>query len=455
MTPVMKTITKLLLVLVLLALINTGCKPKDHHATMVADEYVLAAPSDVVMYQINPRVFAPSNSLQAITARLDTIQDLGVNVLWIMPIYPIGEVKSKNSPYSVKDYTAVAPEYGTVEDLKHLVEECHNRDMGVILDWVANHTAWDNKWVTEHPEWYTHDKAGDIIYPPGTDWTDVADLNYDNQQMRKAMIDAMRFWVDSVGVDGFRCDVADQVPVDFWSDCIGKLRKAASPRKLIMLAEGANPDNFTAGFDLNYAWEFMRAIAEVMDGGKVGKLVLVDKHEYEKLGAGKYKLRFTTNHDEATKASPIKQYGGVRASMAAFVATTMLHGGMLVYGSQEVGYPEAINFFKYVPVNWSANPELRNEYKKLISIYNEHPALRSSGKVSPCDDDENNVLCVDRVLNNDNVLVIVNVHNVASSFELPAMWANRTVTDLMTGEAKTLPARLTVEPYQYLLLSNK
>lgn len=448
----MKTISTLSLTLVMLLLLYTGCKPKDHHATMVVNEYTLADPSDVVMYQVNPRVFAPSNSLQAITARLDTIQDLGVNVLWIMPIYPIGEVKSKNSPYSVKDYKAVAPEYGSVDDLRHLVEECHNRDMGVILDWVANHTAWDNKWLAEHPDWYTHDSTGAIIFPPGTDWTDVADLNYDNTEMRKAMIDAMRYWVDSVGVDGFRCDVADQVPVEFWSECIRTLRSAAAPRKLIMLAEGANPDNFTAGFDMNYAWEFMGAIDQVMDGAKVGKLVTVDKNEYENLGRGKFKLRFTTNHDEATKASPITQYGGVRASMAAFVATTMLHGGMLVYGSQEVGYPETINFFKYVPVNWSANPELRNEYKKLIAIYNEHPALRSSGKVSPFDDDENSILCVDRVLNNDHVLVVVNVRDATRSIDVPGIWANRAVTDLMTGEEKTMPARLTLNPYQYMLL---
>jgi len=448
---IVSTLTVLLTLLVVILAI--GCKPKDHHASLIEDNYVLPEVADVVMYQVNPRVFAPSNSLQAITARLDTIKDLGVNVLWIMPIYPIGEVKSKNSPYSVKDYKAVAPEYGTVDDLRHLVEECHTRGMGVILDWVANHTAWDNKWLIEHPDWYTHDSAGNIIFPPGTDWTDVADLNYDNRQMRDAMIDAMRYWVDSVGVDGFRCDVADQVPVDFWTECIRTLRSAAAPRGLIMLAEGANPENFTAGFDMNYAWEFMGAIASVMrDGERVGKLVSVDKHEYEKLGRDKFKLRFTTNHDEATKASPITQYGGVRASMAAFVATTMLHGGMLVYGSQEVGYPETINFFKYVPVNWQANPELRNEYKKLIAIYNEHPALRSSGKVSPFDDEENNVLCVDRVLNNDHVLVIVNVRNANSTIDVPAMWANRPVTNLMTGEEKTLPTKLTVTPYQYLLL---
>ena len=432
-----------------------GCKPRDHHATPVGDGFVVPEVADVVMYQVNPRVFAPENSFQAIINRLDSIQDLGVNMLWIMPIYPIGEEKSKNSPYSVKDYKAVAPEYGTVDDLKELVEACHERGMGLILDWVANHTAWDNVWLQQHPDWYTHDSTGNIIFPPGTDWTDVADLNYDNKDMRAAMIDAMRFWVDSVGVDGFRCDVADQVPVEFWTECIDNLRAAAKPRNLIMLAEGANPDNFKAGFDLNYAWEYMKAIAEVMKGdAKVGKLIAVDKHEYENLDRGKFKLRFTTNHDEATKASPVKLYGGAKASMAAFVATTMLHGGMLIYGSQEVGYPETINFFHYVPVDWNANPGMRDEYKKLVSIYNEHPALRSSGKVIPFDDDENNVLIVDRVLNNDNVLVIVNVRDAAHQVELPAMWANKSVKNLFTGEQMQLSKHINMQPYQYLILGN-
>ena len=445
-----------LFLLLTLTVMTIGCKPKDHHATPVGDGFVVPEVADVVMYQVNPRVFAASNSFQAIIGRLDSIEDLGVNMLWIMPIYPIGEEKSKNSPYSVRDYKAVAPEYGTVDDLRMLVEACHERGMGVILDWVANHTAWDNAWLKEHPDWYTHDSVGNIIFPPGTDWTDVADLNYDNKDMRAAMIDAMRFWVDSVGVDGFRCDVADQVPYDFWKDCIRTLRETAKPRNLIMLAEGSNPANFSAGFDLNYAWDFMRAISEVMkDNAKVNMLIKVDQSEYQDLEQGKYKLRFTTNHDEATKASPITQYGGVRASMAAFVATTMLHGGMLIYGSQEVGYPETINFFHYVPVNWNANSQLREEYKKLVSIYNEHPALRSSGKVTQYDDDQNNVLCVDRVLNNDNVLVMVNVRKDPHNVEVPSMWASRPVINLMTGEEVILSTNITLNPYQYMLIGNK
>ena len=446
-----------LLLTLVVAVSFTGCKPSSsNNAVPVSDNFMVPEVADVVLYQVNPRVFAPSNSLQAVLARLDSIEDLGVNMLWIMPIYPIGLEKTKNSPYSVRDYKAVAPEFGTVDDLRALVESCHERGMGLILDWVANHTAWDNVWVTQHPDWYTKDSTGSIIYPPGTDWTDVADLNYDNKDMRAAMIDAMRFWVDSVGVDGFRCDVADEVPVDFWSEAISTLRESAKPRRLIMLAEGAKPETLGAGFDLNYAWEFMRAIADVMKGdARVNKLIQADENEYKDLDRGKFKLRFTTNHDEANKESPVKLYGGERASMAAFVATTMLHGGMLIYGSQEVGYPEPINFFHYVPVNWNANPKLREEYKKLISIYNEHPALRSSGTIRAFDDDGNNILCIERVLNNDNVLVLVNVRDQAENIDVPRMWADKTVTDLVTGNEVNLGAKITLQPYQYLLLYNK
>ena len=446
-----------LLLTLVVAVSFTGCKPSSsNNAVPVSDNFMVPEVADVVLYQVNPRVFAPSNSLQAVLARLDSIEDLGVNMLWIMPIYPIGLEKTKNSPYSVRDYKAVAPEFGTVDDLRALVESCHERGMGLILDWVANHTAWDNVWVTQHPDWYTKDSTGSIIYPPGTDWTDVADLNYDNKDMRAAMIDAMRFWVDSVGVDGFRCDVADEVPVDFWSEAISTLRESAKPRRLIMLAEGAKPETLGAGFDLNYAWEFMRAIADVMKGdARVNKLIQADENEYKDLDRGKFKLRFTTNHDEANKESPVKLYGGERASMAAFVATTMLHGGMLIYGSQEVGYPEPINFFHYVPVNWNANPKLREEYKKLISIYNEHPALRSSGTIRAFDDDGNNILCIERVLNNDNVLVLVNVRDQADNIDVPRMWADKTVTDLVTGNEVNLGAKITLQPYQYLLLYNK
>ncbi len=428
----------ILLLLLALTIIPTGCKlSKKTNAVSVSESFVTPDPADVVMYQVNPRVFAPSNSLQAVLARIDSIEDLGVNMIWIMPIYPIGEEKSKNSPYSVRDYKAVAPEYGTIDDLKMLVESCHERGIGVILDWVANHTAWDNVWVKEHPDWYTHDSVGNIIFPPGTDWTDVADLNYDNKDMREAMIDAMKFWIVEVGIDGFRCDVADGVPADFWKDAIDQLRAAAGERKILMLAEGKNVDNFTVGgFDMNYGWDYKDVLVKVFKGAPASDLIQADKAEYDSLPAGKVKLRFTTNHDHSTEATPCVEFTNDRGAMAAYVASIFPHGGALIYGSQEVGYPEPINFFKYVPVDWTAKPRIYKEYRRLIAMYNDHPALRK-GKMTAWPDDD--VLIFEKADDTERYLILVNVRNEPKTINLPEEW-------------KKLGESIALEPFEYCIV---
>ena len=216
-------------------LLLSACNPDKKDSKT---DFQLPDITDIAMYQVNPRVFAADHSLNAVAARIDSIQALGVNVMWVMPIYPIGVEKGKNSPYCISDYKAIAPEFGTIDDFKNLVKVCHEHQMGIILDWVANHTAWDHPWVKEHPDWYTHDeKADTIIHPRPWEWYDVADLNYDNNDMREAMIDAMLFWIVECGIDGFRCDVADGVPADFWKDAIDRLRQAAGDRHIVMLAE--------------------------------------------------------------------------------------------------------------------------------------------------------------------------------------------------------------------------
>ena len=426
-----------------------GCKPEKQ-----SDEAVFTLPdiADIAMYQVNPRVFAPSNSLQAVAERVDSIRDLGVNVLWIMPIYPIGIEKGKNSPYCISDYKAIAPEFGTIEDLKHLVEVCHAHGMGLILDWVANHTAWDHPWVKEHPEWYTHDeKADTIIHPRPFDWFDVADLNYDNADMREAMIDAMKFWVTECGVDGFRCDVADGVPADFWKDAIETLRNAAGNRKIVMLAEGKRVDNFTeGGFDMNYGWDYKDSLVHVFrDGLSAENLIAANKAEYDSLPEGKVKLRFTTNHDHSTEITPVKEFTNVRGSMAAYVASIFPRGGALIYGSQEVGHPTPINFFKYVPVDWSANSELRDEYKKLIGLYNDHAALRKGEFIAFPDKD---IFLFEKSDKGERFLVAVNVRNEEKSIITPKQWAGVSVADLITAEELALPQELVLQPYEYKLV---
>ena len=230
---------KKILIIAVSILLLWSCGPSKKEAG-----YIVPSPDRVVMYQVNPRVFADTLSLMAVIPQLDSIKSLGTNVVWIMPIYPIGLEKSKNSPYSVADYCAVNPEFGNLDDFKTLVDECHKRGMAFIMDWVANHTAWDSKWIEEgHSDWYVQDSDGNIVYPAGTDWTDVADLDYDNKDMRRRMIESMIYWVRECGVDGFRCDVADMVPADFWKECIDAIREAAG-RPILMLAEGNSPDNF-------------------------------------------------------------------------------------------------------------------------------------------------------------------------------------------------------------------
>ncbi|MBQ8061092.1 MAG: alpha-glucosidase C-terminal domain-containing protein [Bacteroidales bacterium] len=414
------------------------------------------------MYQVNPRNFAPENSFQAVDARLDEIRALGTNTIWFMPICEIGVDKSVNSPYCVRNYTAVNPEFGTLDDFKTLVAHAHDKGMAVIIDWVANHTSWDNQWIKDHPDWYTHDEEGVIIHPDGTGWNDVADLNFDNPGLCQAMIDAMKFWVEQVGVDGFRCDAADYVPFEFWKDCVAQLR--ATGHDLLMLAEGGRKDHFDAGFDMNYAWGWLAALRRVFNGETVtvpnrirpvnrpvpvSTLFAADSSEYAGLPAGKVKLRFTTNHDEYAKQSPVREFFGNDGSMAAFVATAFIHGGILVYGCQEVGYPGRINFFNYAEIDWDANPDMVKAYKELISLYNDHTALRS-GTLVPYP--HNDVLTFERTDKDETILVMVNLRDRQVSAPVPASWQGRNAKDLISGKNVSFSETELLSPFEYIIV---
>ena len=443
---------KKLFLLFAAGLLLSACQPKQQEPEgPVAPLKEMPAVKDVAMYQVNPRVFAPEKSLRAVADRIDSIKALGVNVMWVMPIYPIGIEKGKNSPYCIQDYKAIAPEFGTLNDFKYLARTCHEHGMAIILDWVANHTAWDHPWVKEHPDWYTHDAEADtIIHPRPWEWYDVADLNYDNREMRLAMIDAMKYWICDVGIDGFRCDVADGVPADFWKEAIDTLRQAAGKRQILMLAEGKRADNFTAGFDMNYGWDFKDQIVRVFNENQpASSLFDADKAEYDSLPAGKVKLRFTTNHDHSTEKPPPVEFLSLRGSMAAYVASVFLHGGALIYGSQEVGYPEPINFFKYVPVDWKANPQTYAEYKQLIKIYNENPEVRE-GNIVPFP--HKDVLAFERNLNADRMLVLVNLRDSAITIPTPQPWLNKEAADLRTNSVVALRDSVPLEPFAYFIL---
>lgn len=406
---------------------------------------------NIIMYEVNLRAFSSGGDLQGVINRLDQLKALNVNVIWLMPIYPIGQINSVNSPYCVKNYYEVGSEYGTLADLRTLTTEAHNRNMAVVVDWVANHTAWDNPWVTQHPEWYSQDGAGNIIIPPGTNWNDVADLNFSNATMRVNMIDAMKYWALEANIDGFRCDYADGVPYDFWKQAIDSLNTIPN-RNLIFLAEGTRADHYDAGFEMTYAWDFYTAMKNVFAGSAPSTIYTTNTSEYANIPAGKRKLRFTTNHDQsAWEATPMTLFNGKAGATCASVITTYYNGVPLIYTGQEVGRVSTVPFFSNSPINWTVNLDMQQNYRDMLSFYSQSAVSRYGTAVPYTATD---VVCFKKVLNADQVLVIANVRNATTNYTLPTALLNSTWTNALTGAPVALGSSLSLTAYQYLILKN-
>lgn len=303
---------------------------------------------------------------------LDRLADLGVEILWFMPIYPIGEENRKGtlgSYYAVKDYQAVNPEHGSMEDFKALVDAAHAKGMKVILDWVANHTAWDNAWVTDHPDWYTKDSLGNMV-PPVADWADVVDLNYDNAEMREAMIQSLEFWLREADVDGYRCDVAEMVPLDFWVDARARID---SVKPNFFLAEGEAAELHEA-FDMTYAWSFHHLMNEVARGEKGASDVRDYWYAQDTLYKKEdYRMQFITNHDENSwNGTAIERMGDYRKAFAVMSFT--VPGMPLIYSGQEADINKRLEFFEKDVIDWS-NDSLVGFYKKLVEIKSKQAVL--------------------------------------------------------------------------------
>lgn len=408
----------------------------------------IPANEDIVMYEVNLRAFSPEGNLQGVIAGLDHISSLGVNVIWLMPIHPIGEINSVNSPYSVKDFKTVSPEYGTLDDLRMLTVEAHARGMAVILDWVANHTAWDHEWIN-NPGWYTTNSNGDIVHPPGTNWLDVADLNFSSFPMRAAMLDAMKYWVLEANIDGFRCDYADGVPFDFWRTAIEALREIPG-RELIFLAEGSRLNHLNAGFDLIYAWDFYHRMRDVYNGQTATILYSTHLAEYNQVPAGKHRLRYTTNHDEsAWEATPMVFFNGKQGALAASVATIFMGGATLFYTGQEVGRTNNLPFFSNSPINWTQNQDMLSAYREMMEVYKSEDAARKGNLTNYS---SSNVVGFTKTHSNEELLVIVNLRNNNQSFSIPAELINSTWTNTISGAQLTLEPTLALSNYQYHIL---
>lgn len=400
-----------------------------------------------VVYEVNPKLFGTSGAFNAIAGRLDEIKSLGVNVLWIMPVYEEGVLKSVGSPYCVKNYKQLNAQYGTLVELRSLVDKAHGKGMSVLFDWIANHTSWDNAWI-ENKAWYTQDAGGNIISPAGMGWADVADLNFDNTDMRKAMLDAMKYWVTEANIDGYRCDYADGVPDDFWKQAIAEL-KTLKGDDLVMLGEGSRSTLFADGFDMVFSFSFASKLQEVYAGKEtLSTLYTTHKQEYANVPEGKQRLRYITNHDLASENSPLKVYKTDRGAMSAFVLTTMLAGSPLIYSSQEVGYASALSFFNTRTLDWSANAAYLAEYKKVMGIYTASDALRK-GTLKTYE--TGSVATFYRESQKQKVLVLVNTTNQSQTVRIPIERAGDNVKSLLDGATSVLPASLELEPYQYCI----
>ena len=403
--------------------------------------------NQTVIYECNERLFAESNAFQAIEAYIPTLADMGVNVLWLMPIHPIGaDSKAVGSPYCIRDFKAINPAFGTMSDLKSLVQTAHQNGMRVMLDWIANHTSWDNRWVTAHPDWYQPAQTADEKF-----WEDVTFLNYQIPAVCDTMKAAMLYWVQEADIDGFRCDYADGAPIEFWKSVITDLRARKS--NAIMLAETSDARLYTAGFDLLYSWSFMYAVEGLYNGSSTfAALLSANTSEYNSTPEGKDRMRYVTTHDESAQTAPGNVFRTAQGELSAFCLTAFLAGVPMVYSSQELGNLSAINFFDYNIMDFQSPNATRTAMTKLLKAYRETAHLRGGKQLTGSLNTK--VHYIQYTDEKETMIVICNTANSEQEVKLPMAHQGHTVTDLLSGETLTLGTTTTFAPHEYRIFKH-
>ncbi|NNK79853.1 MAG: alpha-amylase [Flavobacteriales bacterium] len=428
-----------LFVLFLVSCQDKKAKEKTKDLAEVQEEYTKKAPDwskNAVIYEVNVRQYTEEGTFNAFREHLTRLEEMGVDILWFMPVHPIGEKNRKGtlgSYYSVKDYEAINPEFGTMEDFKALVDDAHSRGMKVLIDWVANHTAWDNVWVDEgHLDWYTLDSIGGLQPPLGTDWWDVADLNYENQEMRDRMISSMQFWLRDVDIDGFRCDVAEWVPDDFWDEARPQLDEV---KPVFMLAEAEHPEHHEKAFDMSYAWEYHFIMNDLAQGKKdathVGEYLTKDK----RFPSEAYRLQMTSNHDENTWKGTVKERLGDGVQAMAVMAAT-IQGMPLIYSGQEAALDHRLEFFEKDEIDWTETP-LQGFYTRLIDANHNNEALWNGAyggetRIVTVGND-NRVIAYHREKNGDSILILLNMSGEERDVSLNGEGIEGFYEELFTG----------------------
>jgi glycosidase len=415
------------------------------------------------IYEVNVRQYSAEGDFKGFEQHLTRLKEMGVDILWFMPIYPISEARRKGtlgSYYAIADYTAVNPNFGTMEEFKALVDKIHSMGMKVILDWVPNHTGWDHAWITEHPEYYTKNKDGEITDPIKEDgeswgWTDVADLDYSNQEMRKSMIEEMKFWLSDVDVDGFRCDVAGEVPDDFWAEARPAL-DAVKP--VFMLAEAEHAPHRNEGhFHMSYGWSFHHLMNDIAQGKKNASDIDAWNKEYREEYKKGWAMHFLTNHDENSWNGTIEERMG-DAHKALGVLAFTFEGMPLIYSGQEAGLNKRLEFFEKDEIDWS-DLSLQPFYQKLLTLKHENPALwnGSHGGVSSRIETTNDeaVYAYSREKDGRKIVVVINLTNKQQEVELKGDAFVGDYDDIFANSTLSLTQdmTLTLEAYNYLVLS--
>ena len=413
---------------------------------------------DAVIYEVNVRQFSKEGTFKAVEAQIPRLKELGIKILWLMPIQPIGEVNRKGtlgSYYSIKDYNAVNPEFGNESDFKSLVNTIHKNGMYVIIDWVANHTSWDHKWTQTNPEIYTKDTSGNFI-PPVKDWHDVIDLNYDNKDLRNEMIKSLKYWVAKYNIDGYRCDVAEMVPTDFWEEARLKLEEI---RPVFMLAEGEKLELQKKAFDMGYSWTSHHIFNDLAKRKKtvndLRKYILKDLEEYTN---GEYRMLFTTNHDENSwNGTEFERLG--KNKVNTFTALTFILKGMpLIYNGQEAENNRRLSFFEKDSIDWKAT-KTGELIQKLCSLKTNNRALWNgnyggSMLVLPVND-KRNILAVARVRERNKVFAVFNLSNKTINAWISSDVLDGEFTNFITGKQATFNnvAALKLKPWQYYIFT--
>lgn len=390
------------------------------------------------IYEVNVRQYTPQGTFKAFEKSLPRLKEMGVQTLWFMPITPISKTDRKGalgSYYAVADYTAINPEFGTMDDWKALVKKAHALGFKVITDWVPNHTGADNYWLTKHPDFYKKDSAGNII--SAYDWTDTRKLDYNNIEMQDSMINAMKFWIANSDIDGFRCDVAGEVPDEFWQKCIPQLRAV---KNIFMLAEGNKPSLAADGFDATYPWDEFHVMVDIAAGKKnalsLDSIITVTNQQFP---ANALLMYFTSNHDENSwnKADYGTMPGASHAPFAV-LTQTLPRSVPLIYSGQEEPFLDSVSFFYKDTITFKKFARAAF-YSKLLHLRENNKALAADADfIKLHTDDDKNIYAFIREKENDKVLVIVNLSNSSHGIKITDTLINGNARNVFTLKKEAL-----------------